>query len=272
MGANDFVSKPYDKTELGVRTACTLRLKEAQDSLRRHQAELEQLVELRTAMLRQALQEAVEAQRSANQAQLDTVQRLATAAEYKDKITALHIERMSEYAAILARGLTLAPGDVELIQHASRMHDVGKIGIPDAILRKPSGLDAAEWQVMRQHTKIGDRILAGSQSRLLQAGQLIAMSHHEWWDGSGYPTGLRGDAIPFWGRICAVADAFDAITSERPYKHAFSNDEAYEILLAERGTRFDPRVVDVFFERIEEILAIQHQYRDEILKGRPPSA
>jgi putative two-component system response regulator len=264
-GANDFISKPFERIELRVRMASLLRMKEAQDALRLQQRELELLVERRTASLRDALQAMVEAQRQAHQAQLDTVERLAIAAEFKDKTTAYHIHRMSHFAAIIARGLRLPPGEVEDILHASRMHDVGKLGIPDDILRKPADLDDPERDVMRQHTTIGGRILGNTSSRLLQEGQIIAMSHHEWWDGSGYPNGLSGEAIPLSGRICAVADVFDAVTSVRPYKPAFSNEEACEILRRERGTHFDPRIVDVFFEHLKEVVEVQARYRDGVV-------
>jgi putative two-component system response regulator len=204
-----------------------------------------------------------EAQRIAYQAQLETVERLAILAEYKDKVTARHIQRMSEYSAVIARGLKLPPAEVELILHASRMHDVGKIAVPESILRKPSSLDPQEWTVMRQHSTIGSRILDNSSSQILQAGRVIALHHHERWDGAGYPNGLAGSDIPLWGRICAVADVFDAVTSERPYKPAFPNEEALQLLRDGRGTHFDPRVVDVFFECLDEILAIQDRHKDE---------
>ena len=261
-GANDFIAKPVDETELRVRTTSLLKMKEAQDALKRYQTQLESMVEQRTASLRSALDEMAAAQRQAYLAQLETVERLALVAEYKDKVTARHIRRMSEYCATLARGLRLPPGEVELILHASRMHDVGKIAVPDAILRKPSGLDEPEWRVMKRHPTIGSLILDNSSSQLLQAARVIALCHHERWDGAGYPSGLAGEDIPLWGRICAVADVFDAMTSERPYKRAFPNDEAMQILREGRGTQFDPRVVDVFFEQLEEILTIQALHHD----------
>jgi putative two-component system response regulator len=264
-GANDFISKPFERIELQVRMASLLRMKEAQDALHQHRRELELLVERRTASLRDALQAMVEAQRDAHQAQLDTVERLAIAAEFKDKATALHIHRMSQYAAIIARGLRLSPGEVEEILHASRMHDVGKIGVPDDILRKPARLDDPEQEVMRQHTTIGGRILGNTSSKLLQAGQVIAMSHHEWWDGTGYPNGLSGEGIPLSGRICAVADVFDAVTSVRPYKPAFSNEQAFELMRSQRGTHFDPRILDVFFECLDEVFLVQARYREGVV-------
>ena len=261
-GANDFSPKPVEESELRIRCSSLLKMKEAQDALKRYQTELEDMVERRTSSLREALEEMAEAQRSAYVAQLETVDRLALVAEYKDQVTARHIRRMSEYCAVIARGLKLPPGEVELILHASRMHDVGKIAVPDAILRKPSDLNEPEWRVMRQHPTIGAVILDKSSSRLLQAGRVIALCHHERWDGEGYPEGLAGEDIPLWGRICAVADVFDAVTSVRPYKPAFSNEKAMQILREGRGSQFDPRVVDAFFERQEEILAVQASHRD----------
>jgi len=142
------------------------------------------------------------------------------------------------------------------------MHDVGKIAVPEAILRKPAELDTQEWKVMRQHSAIGGRILENSSSQILQAGRVIAQNHHERWDGHGYPAGLAGSDIPLWGRICAVADVFDAVTSERPYKPAFPNEEALQILRDGKGKHFDPRVIEVFFECLDDILAIQSKYKD----------
>ena len=262
-GANDFIAKPVEETELRVRATSLLKLKATQDELKRYHAHLETMCEERTASLRKALEHMAEAQRTAYQAQLETVERLAILAEYKDKVTARHIQRMSEYSAVIARGLNLPPAEVELILHASRMHDVGKIAVPESILRKPSELDPQEWKVMRQHSAIGSRILENSSSQILQAGRVIALHHHERWDGAGYPSGLSGSDIPLWGRICAVADVFDAVTSERPYKPAFPNDEALQLLRDGKGKHFDPRVVDVFFECLEDILKIQEKFKDE---------
>ena len=261
-GANDFIAKPVDDTELRIRSASLLKMKAAQDELKTYQSHLEDMVEERTVSLRQALEHMAEAQRLAYQAQLETVERLAILAEYKDKVTGRHIQRMSEYCAVIARGMNLPASDVELILHGSRMHDVGKVAMPDAILRKPSSLNPAEWKVMRTHSAIGSAILDKSSSKILEAGRVIALYHHERWDGHGYPSGLAGVDIPLWGRICAVGDVFDAVTSERPYKPAFPNDEALQLLKDGRGKHFDPRVVDVFFECLEEILTIQQKYKD----------
>lgn len=261
-GANDFITKPIDKTELKVRTESLLRMKEAQDAVKRHKAELEKKVEQRTADLRLALQDMAEAQRKTYQAHLETIQRLAIAAEYKDEDTAAHIHRMSNYCAIIARVLHLPPGEVELILHASPMHDVGKIGIPDHILLKPGKLTPEEWTIMKEHSVMGGRILGEAEDDLIKAGEIIALSHHEKWDGSGYPKGLKGEDIPLIGRITAIADVFDALTSKRPYKSPMSNEKAFAIIKDSIGTHFDPKVGEAFFKGIDEILSTQKQYKD----------
>jgi putative two-component system response regulator len=258
-GVNDFISKPFELTELRVRTGSLLRLKEATDGLKRHRAELEQVVAKRTADLRLALDGMAEAQRSTYAAHLDTIRRLVIAAEYKDRDTAAHIERIGLYSELVATRLNLPPGEIEIIRYASPMHDVGKIGTPDAVLLNPRKLDAEEWEIMKQHTKIGARILHGSPSPVLRAGEAIALSHHERWDGSGYPNGLRGEDIPLAGRICAVADVFDALTSNRHYRDALPNETVWEMIQAEKARHFDPAVLDVFLACREAVEAIQKQ-------------
>ena len=261
-GANDFIAKPVDETELRVRATSLLKLKEAQDELKRYHAHLKTMCEERTASLRKALEQMAEAQRMAYQAQLETVERLAILAEYKDKVTGRHIQRMSEYSAVIARGLKLPPAEVELILHASRMHDVGKIAVPESILRKPAALDPQEWTC--DAAAFGDRQQRFSTTRrrrfcrpagssrciITSAGMARAI-----------PTDLSGSDIPLWGRICAVADVFDAVTSERPYKPAFPNEEALQLLRDGRGKHFDPRVVDVFFDCLDDILDTGRQGR-----------
>lgn len=265
-GANDFVAKPVDITELRVRMDSLLNMKEARDDLKGYMEKLEETVFDRMSDLREALVKMSDAQRKTNRAYLDTIERLGIAAEYKDEDTARHIFRMSNYCAVLARGMGLPPDEVQTILRASPMHDVGKIGIPDAILLKPGKLTGEECNVMKTHAEIGRRILDGSDSELLKAGAIIAILHHEKWDGSGYPKGIAGEEIPLWGRICAVADVFDALTSKRPYKDAFPNEKAYAILKESSGGHFDPGVVEVFFEHLEEILAIQDKHRDSLVK------
>jgi len=260
-GANDFIAKPFGITEIRVRTASLLKMKEAQDAVKCYQKELEEIIVKRTKALRNALKDMTEAQRKGYEAHVDTINRLALVSEYKDKDTAAHIHRIGGYCAILGQGLNLSPGEVETLSISSPMHDVGKIGIPDNILLKKGKLTEEEFGIIKQHTIIGGRILAGSPSKLLKAGEIIAMSHHERWDGKGYPKGLRKENIPIFGRICAVADVFDALTSKRPYKEAFSNEKALKILSEESGTHLDPKIVKVFFDKLQEILETQEKYR-----------
>ncbi len=260
-GANDFISKPIDMTELKLRTGSLVKIKEAQDALKRHEAELEAKVSERTAALRQALTKLSSAQRKLRGAYLDIIRRLAIAAEYKDRDTAMHIARMSRFSEMLARKMNLSPGEIELILHASPMHDVGKIGIADQILLKPSRLTKEEWAAMKEHTVIGGRIMSDSNSELLRAGEIIARTHHERWDGSGYPQHLTGEEIPIWGRICAVADVFDALTSQRPYKPALPNQQALEIIDREKGAHLEPKLVDLFIANYDEVVEIQEKVR-----------
>lgn len=260
-GANDFISKPFDFTELRVRTDSLLKIKASQDMIKLHKENLERTVEKRTSTLRSTLNDLVEAQRNLQGAYQEIIQRLSIAAEFKDENTAAHIYRMSHFSALLAEKIKMSPGEVELLLRSSPMHDVGKIGVDDGILMKPSGLSEVEWKVIRRHPDIGGEILRDSSSDLLQLGELIARSHHEKWDGSGYPQGLSGDNIPLEGRICAITDVFDALTSIRPYKQAFSNQKALEIINREKDGHFDPKLVKVFIDNIDEFIAIQEMVR-----------
>ena len=193
-------------------------------------------------------------------AHLDTITRLAVAAEYKDMDTASHIERMSRYSALLSRVLGMGDDYVETMRLASPMHDVGKIGIPDAILLKPGKLTEVEFDHMKKHTEIGARILSGSDVPLLQMSERIALCHHEKWDGSGYPRGLHAEEIPVEGRIVALADVFDALTSKRCYKPAFTVEKALEIIREGQGKHFDPQCVDAFLSALGEVLEIKKEF------------
>jgi len=257
VGVNDFITKPVDNIELMVRTASLLKMKSAQDKSKSYQAKLEDKVIQRTAQLRKALSDSVDAQRKTYEAHLDTIHRLAIAAEYKDADTAEHIKRMSAYSKLLAIKMELSPGEVELVELASPMHDVGKIGIPDNILCKAGKLTPEEVGIMNQHTIFGGRILSGSSSELVQVGEIIALSHHEKWDGNGYPKGLAGEDIPKFGRICAVADVFDALTNKRSYKEDYSNEKSLEIIKEKQGNHLDPNIVDIFFKHVDEIISLQ---------------
>jgi CHASE2 domain-containing sensor protein len=203
----------------------------------------------REARDRAVLEELVrERTRDLHQSQLEVVQRLGQAAESRDEATGHHIERIGEVCRRIGLALGMSADEAELLRHASAMHDVGKIGIPDRILLKPGPLDPDEWKVMKTHTTLGARILQGSSSPLLQMAEVIARTHHERWGGGGYPEGLRGEEIPLVGRICAIADAFDALVSERPYKDAWPARDAVAEIRRQRGAHFDPRVVDAFLE------------------------
>ena len=193
------------------------------------------------------------------EAYLDTIHRLILAAEYKDEDTGDHIVRMSRYAALIAQKLGLPDRDVQNILYAAPMHDVGKIGIPDSILMKPGKLTDEEFDTMKTHTTMGAKILANPRAKLLKIAEQIAISHHEKWNGKGYPQGLSGDEIPLFGRIVGLADVFDALTSKRPYKDPFPVEVAIDIIKKERGQHFDPDVVDVFLENIDEILKIKSE-------------
>ncbi|HOV84859.1 MAG TPA: HD domain-containing protein [Syntrophobacteraceae bacterium] len=197
------------------------------------------------------------------EASLDTIHRLARAAEYRDKDTGAHLQRMSRYAAAIARRMGMDERMVESILYAAPMHDVGKIGVPDRILLKPGKLDAEEWEIMKQHTLLGELILEGSQNHYIKLAKIIAATHHERWDGTGYPMGLKGEEIPLIGRITAVADVFDALTSRRPYKEPFPLENAFAIIKEGKGSHFDPKVVEAFFAVREEVLTIRTAYRDE---------
>ena len=259
-GANDFITKPVDRYELQVRTESLLKMKAAQDAVKNHQSDLEHIVASRTADLQNAMNEVVLGRQQIYEAQLDTIHRLALAAEHRDEHTASHIHRVSHYCGLLAWALDLSADETEHLQQGSIMHDVGKIGVPDSILLKEGRLSNAEREVMQQHTIIGADILRGSSSKLLQIGEIIALTHHERWDGTGYPQGLKGEQIPLHGRICAVADVYDALTSQRPYKKAFARHEARQILCQGYGTHFDPQILDLFLANFEVVEVIQDRY------------
>lgn len=261
-GANDFVAKPIDRTELRVRIASQLRIKEGQDAIKQHKMLLEQKVHERTYELQVALEQITEAERRAQEAKLDTVRRLAVAAEYRDDNTAAHIQRVGHYCALLGKLFGLSIPETETLYHASLLHDVGKIGIPDAILLKPGKLTPEEHCIMQTHATIGKNILSGSPSEIISMGEVIAYTHHERWDGTGYPSRLSGEAIPLYGRICAVADVFDALTSARPYKKRFSNEQSIEIMLIGRATHFDPTILDCFMGHLDLFIEIQERYSE----------
>jgi putative two-component system response regulator len=240
-GASDFLTKPFSPVEARLRIHNLLHTRFLHRSLREHNRLLESRVRERTAELTARTEEL-------DEARLEILERLARAAEFRDDDTGLHTQRVSRIAALVAECLGIEPDEVELIRRAAPLHDIGKIGIPDRILLKDGPLDREETKLMQRHTVIGAEILSGSRVPLLQVGRDIALTHHEWWDGSGYPAGLRGEAIPLPGRLVAVADVFDALTHDRPYKRAWARDSAVGEIEQLAGSHLDPAVVAGFLD------------------------
>jgi putative two-component system response regulator len=259
-GCDDFISKPIDKMELLARVRSLLKVKAYNDLLGNYRGELELEVARRTEDLKRALERIKDAS-------LETIYRLSVASEYRDASTGAHIMRVSRYAAAIARKLGLDESTVESVLYAVPMHDVGKIGIPDRILMKPATLDSAEREIMKRHTFIGAKILEGSKEEYISIAETIALCHHEKWDGSGYPNGLRGKDIPITARVAAIADVFDALVSRRPYKEPFGVERAMAIIDEGKGKHFDPDVVAAFHAVRDEILAIRESYGDEARPG-----
>ncbi|HRC43649.1 MAG TPA: response regulator [Nitrospira sp.] len=262
MGAFGYVIKPFEANEVLINVANALRRRKLEIENAMHRENLEEVVRTRTIALQQALEWLERSEKELRLSREETIQRLAIAAEYRDSSTAQHIQRMSHYCELLARRYGLSPERCDLIRTASPMHDIGKIGTPDHVLLKPGKFTPEEFKVITQHTEIGYRILAGSDSELLKVAALIAWTHHERFDGTGYPRGLKGETIPLEGRITAIADNFDALTTQRVYKPAYDFDHAKELMLKERGKHFDPQLLDIFFDSMEEITRIYDQFAD----------
>ncbi len=262
MGAFGYVIKPFEANEVLINVANALRRRKLEIENAMHRENLEEVVRTRTIALQQALEWLERSEKELRLSREETIQRLAIAAEYRDSSTAQHIQRMSHYCELLARRYGLSPERCDLIRTASPMHDIGKIGTPDHVLLKPGKFTPEEFKVITQHTEIGYRILAGSDSELLKVAALIAWTHHERFDGTGYPRGLKGETIPLEGRITAIADNFDALTTQRVYKPAYDFDHAKELMLKERGKHFDPELLDIFFDSMEEITRIYDQFAD----------
>ncbi len=242
LGAVDYITKPISPPVVLAR-------------VRTHLALYDQNRELYRKVREQT--------RDINDTRLKIIQRLGRAAEFKDDNTGLHVIRMSHYARVLGIAAGMSETMADMMLDAAPMHDIGKIGIPDSILQKPGPLDDSEWAVMQGHTQMGEEIIGEDDSELLQMAKIVAISHHEHWDGSGYPNGLAGEDIPMAGRIVAIADVFDALTSVRPYKKSWAVEDALAYLQEKSGKQFDPKLVPLFVENIDKVLAIKEQYFDQ---------
>ncbi len=238
LGARDLLAKPFDTVEVSLRIRNLLESRFLYIRLRDQNQQLEERVRERTAALEDA--------------QLEILDRLAKAAEFRDDDTGEHTQRVGGMASGIGRALGMSAEQAALLQRAAPLHDIGKIGIPDSILLKPGKLTSEEFDLIKTHSVVGAKLLSGSRFPLLQTAEVIALEHHENWDGSGYPSGVKGEQIPMIARITAVADVFDALTHDRPYKKAWPRDEAMAEVERLSGTKFDPHVVEAFRALVRE--------------------
>jgi two-component system response regulator RpfG len=252
-GITDFLTKPVDARECLARCRNLLTLRRQQLALEDRRRLLEGMVD--------------EATREIREREKETLLRLARAGEFRDEETGYHLIRMARYSRLIANAIGMEREEAETIELAAPLHDIGKIGIPDGILLKPARLDEGEWGTMQRHPVIGHEILKGSASKYVRMGALIALGHHERYDGKGYPSGLEGDHVPLCARIVAVADVYDALTSARPYKKAWKAADAFDYLRAQRGKHFDPRLVDAFVGVRESVLEVQRDMQDAAAEG-----
>jgi len=245
----DFVRIPINDDELLFRTHHLLSTFLSFQELNSYNESIITAIEQRSQELRES--------------QIEIIECLGYAAEFRDSETGMHTIRVGHYSQCLAKAMGMSDKEAESLLYSAPMHDVGKIGIPDKILLKPGRLEGDEWEVMKQHATIGENILNRSSNKLLKQASIIAANHHEKWDGSGYPKGLKGTDIHLYGRIVAIVDVFDALTMERPYKKAWSIDSAVELINSESGKHFDPSLVELFNQNLDDILIIKDNYADK---------
>ncbi len=260
LGAYGYLVKPVAQGELLINVAGALHRRRMELQDRQLLDDMRTAVVARGERLAQALEDLELSETKVRSSQIEMILRLARLVEYRDEETGRHLQRMSSFCEILARASGFDAQSCELIRLASQLHDVGKVAIPDAILLKPGKLTDAEFETVKTHSEIGYQMLAGSSAEVLQVGATIARSHHECWDGGGYPRALAGEAIPSEGRIAAIADVFDALTSDRVYRPAFPSRVAIDMMRAERGTHFDPAFFDAFTEALPEVEAVRMAY------------
>ncbi len=266
VGANDFLTRPLDGDEVFFKTRNLLKIKEFADFLKNNAACRSAETEKKTAELDAARQDLVRSEQSLKASYLETIYRLTVVAEHKDEASVSHVKRVGLLCAHVANQLGWPEERIELIKYASPMHDIGKIGIPSDILLKPSALSPEEVALIKTHTTIGGKILQGSQSTFLQMAETIAITHHERWDGTGYPRGLKGGKIPIEGRIVAFADQYDALRSLRPYKPPFDYVMAYRIMVEGNDrmgpSHFDPELLEIFKSTHKTFEKIYERYKD----------
>jgi cyclic di-GMP phosphodiesterase len=256
-GAFGYIIKPAEAGELLINVANALRRRSLELESRRNLRTLHATASERGEALEQALQDLQVSESRLWASQAETIFRLARMVEFRDEDTGEHVQRMSSYCEVLAHSSGSSGEECELVRLASQLHDVGKVAIPDGVLLKPGALTREEMETVRTHAEIGYKLLCGSQSQVVQLGALIAYTHHERWDGRGYPRGLSGETIPREGRIAAIADVFDALTSHRVYRSAFPLTVAVEKMVAERGSQFDPELLDRFLEAMPELESVR---------------